>query len=110
MSPKSDSQEDPKPKRRGAEFALQPVDRNASSRYSPGVIRVVLFDIDGTLVRTGGAGVRAWDKAFAIEFGVPKALHGLSVAGRTDSSLVRECFVRHNIEPSARNFGRFYDT
>ena len=74
------------------------------------MIRLVLFDIDGTLLRTGGAGVRAWDRAFAIEFGIRDALAGLSVAGRTDSSLVRECFLRHGLEPTERNFRRFYDT
>ena len=48
--------------------------------------KLVLFDIDGTLVLTGGAGVRAMNRAceevigpFALD-----ALEGVAVAGRTD--------------------------
>jgi len=32
------------------------------------MVRLVLFDIDGTLVRTGGAGVKAFARVFATEF------------------------------------------
>ena len=34
------------------------------------MVRLVLFDIDGTLVHTGGAGVKAFAKTFASEFNV----------------------------------------
>lgn len=73
------------------------------------MIRVVLFDIDGTLIRTGGAGVEAFKKTFESEFNAPQATQGIQFAGRTDSSLVRECFKNHTIEPSPENFRRFYD-
>jgi phosphoglycolate phosphatase len=73
------------------------------------VIRLVLFDIDGTLIRTGGAGVKAFERTFAVEFGIQKAAHGINFAGRTDTSLVRECFNRHGIEPSASNFKKFFE-
>jgi phosphoglycolate phosphatase-like HAD superfamily hydrolase len=73
------------------------------------VIRVVLFDIDGTLIRTGGAGVRAFERAFALEFGVEHATRGVSFAGRTDTSLVRQCFLKHAIPPKPDNFTRFFD-
>ena len=35
------------------------------------MVKLVLFDIDGTLVHTGGAGVKAFAKVFATEFGIP---------------------------------------
>ena len=54
------------------------------------MIRLVLFDIDGTLVRTGGAGVKAFAKVFATEFGAVDGFERLKFAGRTDISLVRE--------------------
>jgi phosphoglycolate phosphatase len=73
------------------------------------VIRLVLFDIDGTLIRTGGAGVKAFERAFAVEFKIPKATRGMVFAGRTDSSLVRECFERHQIKLTTPNFQRFYE-
>lgn len=50
---------------------------------------VVLFDIDGTLLSSGGAGRRAIDRAFAQRFGRPDACAGFSLAGRTDRAIVR---------------------
>ncbi|MHC1764150.1 MAG: HAD family hydrolase [Verrucomicrobiia bacterium] len=74
------------------------------------MIRLALFDIDGTLIRTGGAGVQAFARTFAIEFGVEDATCGIQFAGRTDSSLVRQCFRMHGIEETAVNFRRFFET
>jgi phosphoglycolate phosphatase-like HAD superfamily hydrolase len=74
------------------------------------VIRVVLFDIDGTLIRTYGAGTKAFERTFASEFKIPRATESLSFAGRTDTSLVREGFQLHGIEPTARNFQRFFES
>jgi phosphoglycolate phosphatase-like HAD superfamily hydrolase len=71
-------------------------------------IHLVLFDIDGTLVHTGGAGTTAFARAFASEFGVADGTERLKFAGRTDVSLVREFFTLQNIEPSAKNFERFF--
>ena len=74
------------------------------------MIRLVLFDIDGTLIRTGGAGVRAFERTFALEFGIPEATRNIPFAGRTDSSLVRQCFERHEIAATPENFARFFST
>lgn len=71
---------------------------------------MLLFDIDGTLIRTGGAGVKAFEKTFETEFNAPDATWKVKFAGRTDTSLVRECFCNGRIEPVARNFQRFFDT
>jgi phosphoglycolate phosphatase-like HAD superfamily hydrolase len=72
------------------------------------MIRLVLFDIDGTLVHTGGAGVKAFARAFAAEFGVTDGAERLKFAGRTDVSLVREFFTLQRIEPTSENFDRFF--
>ncbi|MCC7008636.1 MAG: haloacid dehalogenase-like hydrolase [Acidobacteria bacterium] len=61
---------------------------------------LVLFDIDGTLVQTLGAGVRAMADAFGALHGRPDALHGIRVAGRTDQSIVIDAFTRIGVEPS----------
>ena len=37
------------------------------------MVRLVLFDIDGTLIRTGGAGVKAFERTFASVFDLPEA-------------------------------------
>ena len=73
------------------------------------MIRLILFDIDGTLVHTGGAGVKAFTKVFATEFNVPNGVERIRFAGRTDVNLVREFFEMNGIEPSAENFRRFFE-
>jgi len=73
------------------------------------MVRLVLFDIDGTLIRTGGAGVKAFAKVFATEFGATDGFERLKFAGRTDVSLVREFFGVHQIPATEENFQRFFD-
>lgn len=73
------------------------------------MVRLVLFDIDGTLVRTGGAGVKAFAKVFATEFGATDGFEQLKFAGRTDVSLAREFFSFHEIAPTRANFERFFE-
>ncbi len=73
------------------------------------MIRLVLFDIDGTLVHTGGAGVKAFSKVFQTEFGATDGFERLKFAGRTDVSLVREFFGYHDIPPTPENFQRFFE-
>lgn len=72
------------------------------------MVKLVLFDIDGTLVRTGRAGVKAFAKAFATEFGLHDGSERLKFAGRTDMSLVREFFGLHSIDPTPEHFDRFF--
>jgi len=73
------------------------------------MIRLVLFDIDGTLLRTGGAGVKAFAQVFATEFNARDGFEQLKFAGRTDTSLVREFFEVHRIAPTRDNFLRFFE-
>jgi len=55
---------------------------------------MVLFDIDGTLVHTGGAGRRALERMFVREFGVENAFQGYPFSGRTDPRIMRDAFAR----------------
>lgn len=73
------------------------------------MLRLVLFDIDGTLIHTDGAGVRAFDKVFEMQFKVPHAILGVKFAGRTDTGIAREIFCKHNLEPSKENFTIFFE-
>ena len=73
------------------------------------MIRLVLFDIDGTLVHTGGAGIKAFAKVFATEFDLPNGTENIKFAGRTDVSLVREFFNWNHIAPTTENFSRFFE-
>lgn len=73
------------------------------------MVRLVLFDIDGTLVRTAGAGTRAFAQVLATEFRAVDGIERLSFAGRTDKSLLREFFGFHQIAPNLDNYERFFE-
>lgn len=73
------------------------------------MVRLLLFDIDGTLIRSGGAGVKAFERTFHEVFNLPAATRMLKFAGRTDRSLVRECFLHHGIDASDANINRFFE-
>lgn len=55
-------------------------------------MKLLLFDIDGTLVLTGGAGRRALDRAFCQVVGIVNALDGMRLNGKTDPAIIREVF------------------
>jgi phosphoglycolate phosphatase-like HAD superfamily hydrolase len=73
------------------------------------MIRLVLFDIDGTLVHTGGAGTKAFSLTFSHVFGLHHGAERMKFAGRTDVSLVREFLQIHGVPASPENFRRFFD-
>lgn len=54
--------------------------------------KVVLFDIDGTLLSTGGAGARAWAHAFKRLHGVAADITKFSEVGMTDPAVARQTF------------------
>ena len=70
-------------------------------------MRIVLFDIDGTLIRTGGAGTRAMNRAFTDVFGVSGAFDGIPMAGRTDRGILNEGAARSGVELESSNVDRF---
>lgn len=72
-------------------------------------MRVLLFDIDGTLVRTGGAGKVAMEAALCEEFGVTLAAEEIPYSGRTDVAIGSDLLAAHRVEPSAANLGRLLD-
>ncbi|MBI3400642.1 MAG: haloacid dehalogenase-like hydrolase [Acidobacteria bacterium] len=70
---------------------------------------LVLFDIDGTLVLTGGAGLRAMALAFQELFDVPDAFGGMPMAGRTDAWILSDAAAAHGIPRDAPALARFPD-
>jgi phosphoglycolate phosphatase-like HAD superfamily hydrolase len=54
--------------------------------------RIVLFDIDGTLVSTGGAGAVAWKQAFQELHGIPADINEFTDAGMTDPDVGAKTF------------------
>jgi phosphoglycolate phosphatase-like HAD superfamily hydrolase len=53
-------------------------------------VKVLLFDIDQTLINTGGAGLHALDRACGKLFGLNNAMEGIRPHGKTDPAIVRE--------------------
>jgi phosphoglycolate phosphatase len=67
----------------------------------------ILFDIDGTLITTGGAGARSWSWAFETLYGVPADIGGFSEDGMTDPDVARGTFRGAlGREPSERELAR----
>src|SRR5207244_11735881 len=58
--------------------------------------RLLLFDIDGTLIHSGGAGVQALKSAFKERFGITSDLHDLEIAGMTDSCIVVSILTKND--------------
>ena len=79
-----------------------------SDNAAIGPVRLVLFDIDGTLVSTGGAGMKAFGEAFEVAFGVANATEQIKFAGRTDYSLFREMCRHGGIDCTAENRELFF--
>jgi phosphoglycolate phosphatase len=64
--------------------------------------KLLLFDLDWTLIYTGGAGIRAFNAAFQGLFGLPDGLKGFTLDGKTDRAIARELIAqRTGREPTA---------
>lgn len=65
-----------------------------------GYSRLVLFDIDGTLLLTAGAGRRAITEALSDEVSDPAAFAGIRFDGKTDPQIVAEMLAAAGQEPA----------
>lgn len=72
-------------------------------------IKLILFDIDGTLCLTGGAGGRAMLSAFEDVFGINNDGKSVSMAGRTDAWIVSQLAAQHGFTSDAGRLQRFKD-
>src|SRR3954462_14963556 len=70
----------------------------------------ILFDIDGTLVDTGGAGAASWRLAFDELYGIPADIGEFTDAGMTGPAAGRKTFesVMHR-KPERRDFPRLLE-
>jgi len=71
--------------------------------------KLILFDIDGTLITSGGAGERALRCSLRDQFGIDDDLKTIEIAGRTDSGIVRQLCRKFGLEESPENFTKFLD-
>src|SRR5437667_7878212 len=70
----------------------------------------ILFDIDGTLINTGGAGAASWRLAFDELYGIPADIGKFTDAGMTDPAVGRKTFeVVLKRKPERREFTRLLE-
>ncbi|MEW5984522.1 MAG: HAD family hydrolase [Acidobacteriota bacterium] len=70
-------------------------------------MKLVLFDVDGTLVLTGGAGVRAMSRAFEEVFGIADGFRGVPMPGRMDPGILADGLRMHDVPASEGEIERF---
>jgi len=57
--------------------------------------KIILFDIDGTLITAGGAGTRSLNMAFHTLFNIEDAFKNITMAGKTDIQIIKEGLGAH---------------
>lgn len=70
-------------------------------------MKVLLFDIDGTLVNTGGTGKDAMNQAFEEIFSLPNGLDGILLAGQTDPKIMLDIFKKLDMKWDDRKIEEF---
>ena len=70
-------------------------------------MKVVLFDIDGTILHSGGAGRLAMIQAFEEMFGISNGFDGISMAGNTDPLIIKMALEKHDIENVEEKIDQF---
>src|SRR5262249_36292840 len=72
------------------------------------MLHVYLFDIDGTLLHSGGAGKAALEEGLAEEFRAAGAIDKLTLSGRTDRAIVSDLLRMSGLEDSPENRRRLF--
>ena len=72
--------------------------------------RLLLFDIDGTLIHAAGAGVESLKLALMERFGTKDDLQDIEIAGMTDSGIVISILNKHEIPVTNENMAAFLDS
>jgi len=72
--------------------------------------RLFLFDIDGTLLTSGGAGAGALADAMMSRFEIVEDFAGITLAGATDELIARALLLKHGLEVTAENTAALLDS
>lgn len=70
---------------------------------------LLLWDIDGTLLTSGGAGMCALAAALRRVFAIDGSINDIDFAGRTDRWIMRQIFARFALPATEENFSRMAD-
>lgn len=71
--------------------------------------RLLLWDIDATLITTGGAGERALKRIVEQRFGVRDDFHNIEIGGRTDAHIAASILRKYGVELTATNLSEFLE-
>jgi phosphoglycolate phosphatase len=74
-----------------------------------GTKRLLLWDIDGTLINTGAAGQHALVRATIERFGGNGDLDGVEIAGRTDTAIAHQILEKHGVPITGHAADSFLD-
>jgi phosphoglycolate phosphatase-like HAD superfamily hydrolase len=76
---------------------------------TPAKTHLFLFDIDGTLIASGGAGESSLKIAVEEEFGAPDDLSDIEIAGRTDKLIGINILKKYGVEPTPERMTKLLD-
>ncbi len=71
--------------------------------------RLLLWDIDATLITTAGAGEQALRRIVTRRYGAEDDLRDIEIAGRTDPAIVRSILQKYGVPSTAENVSGFLD-
>jgi phosphoglycolate phosphatase-like HAD superfamily hydrolase len=71
--------------------------------------RVLLFDIDGTLLLSDGAGSQALSDVLQAKLGIRDHLGGIAFAGRTDPLILADILARHEVMLRGVDIDEFWE-
>jgi phosphoglycolate phosphatase-like HAD superfamily hydrolase len=71
--------------------------------------RLLLWDIDATLITTGGAGEKALKRIVEERYGARDDLRDIEIAGRTDTGIAASILRKYQVETTAENVAGFLD-
>ena len=71
--------------------------------------RLLLFDIDSTLVNTGGAGFKALQGVIKNRYGADDELDDIEIAGKTDRNIAADILEKYAVAPTKENVSALLD-
>ena len=81
------------------------IDSAASTDYTEEDMKILLFDIDGTLLMSGGGARKAFTRALSEAAGRPIRVDGYSFSGRTDPQIARDILSANGVEGETLDTG-----
>jgi len=72
--------------------------------------KLILFDVDGTLTDSGGAGKRAFERTLEELTGIKDGFRGVNYAGKTDIQILREALTNLSLNHDRQLSRRFFES